>query len=289
MITRRAVRAKESLLRGSGCYLVVASVVLLGCKGQAEQAKARQAAPRPSISVSGHAFNFSPTGGRLKGGEVTILERPDLRTITADRGAYRFDGLSPGSDVTLVFSYPGYQTTQTATFRLGSEDLTRVSFQVPPKVVVAGYSYLLGFTPDPNCCQLASTVTRVDESLYRSNGPTHGEPGATVTIVPPVPPRHGPIYFNLRLFPNGSQVIWPDRSLKQTTRDGGVLFIDVPAGEYTLRAHKVGVEFTPVEVKCHPGVLTNASPPRGLQALGRPPSAGVPARPDPPPHPAREK
>jgi hypothetical protein len=226
-----------------------------------------------TVSISGHAFHFGPRGGRIKGGEVTILECPALKTVTGKRGAYRFDGLRPGSEVSLVFRRRGYRTVQTRTFTLTAEDLERVSFQVPPEILVGGFSMLLGFRPGPNLCQLASTVTRVGESMYGSHGPTHGEPGATVTIDPPLPEKHGPIYFNLKLFDDGSQIIWPDRSLKQTTLDGGVLFIDVPPGEYVLRAHKPGVRFRPVKVKCRAGILVNASPPQGLQALNRPGNA----------------
>lgn len=61
-------------------------------------------------------------------------------------------------------------------------------------------------------------------------------------------------------------VILPDRRLTQTTRDGGVLWLNVPPGEYVLTAHK-GVRFTQARFRCRAGVLVNASPPWGLQAL----------------------
>jgi len=223
-------------------------------------------AGKDRVSISGHAFDFNVHGGKLKGGEVVVLERPDLRTITGDDGSFRIDDLVPGSCATLVLKHPGHQPTQTATFTLGRTSLKRVSFQVPPEVIFAGYSVLLGIPTDPNCCHLATTVTRKGESLYGSIGPTHGEPGATVTIEPPLPRRLGPIYFNLSFTKTGMQIIWPDRLLKETTKDGGVLFVNVPPGEYTLRAHKEGKAFTSVKVKCRPGVLVNASPPWGLQA-----------------------
>ncbi len=251
-----------------GCVGVWAIWAACGA-ARAEAAKAGATSAKCTVAVSGHAFHFGPRGGRVKGGEVTVLERPELRTLTGKRGAWRIDGLAPGSEATFVFKHRGYFTTQTATFKLGDGNLERVTFQVPPDLIVKGFGLVLGFTPDPDFCQLASTVTRVAESMYGSKGPTHGEPGATVTIDPPLPAKHGPIYFNLKLFDNGAQVIWPDRSLKQTTLDGGVLYIDVPPGEYVLRAHKPGVEFKPVKVKCRAGVLVNASPPCGLQALNR--------------------
>ncbi len=260
----------ESARRWIGVGVWVGAILTAVGTAPAETRATGKPSPKRTVSVSGHAFHFGPSGGRIKGGEVTILERPELKTRTGRRGAWRFDGLPSGSEATFVFKHHGYMTTQTATFALGDDDLERVSFQVPPHLVVAGFGLVLGFTPDPNYCQLASTVTRVGESMYGSHGPTHGEPNATVTIEPPLPAKHGPIYFNLRLPENGPQLIWPDRSLKRTTMDGGVLFIDVPPGEYILRAHKPGVRFLPVKVKCRAGVLANAAPPCGLQALNRP-------------------
>lgn len=250
-------------------FVGAAAVLLAGDAGIVAGQEKGQASKPGTVSIGGHAFNFSWTGGRLEGDEVTVLERPDLRTVTGERGAFRFDGLRPGSEISLIFKRDGYFTTQTATFTLGKEDIEDVSFQAPPRVIVSAYTMLLGYTPDPNRSQLATTVTRLGESMYGSHGPTHGERGATVTIDPPLPVRHGPIYFNLNLAPGAAGIIWPDRTLKETTWDGGVLFIDVPPGEYTLTAHKPGVKFEPVKVKCRAGVLTNASPPHGLQALNR--------------------
>ena len=54
----------------------------------------------------------------------------------------------------------------------------------------------------------------------------HGEDRTTVTLAPPLPAEHGPIYFN--------SAVLPDRSLTETSDDGGVLFIQVPPGEYKL-------------------------------------------------------
>ncbi len=255
-------------------WVLFAITVFLGvppaatCHAGEESDKAKPS--KKTVSISGHAFHFGPRGGRLKGAEVTVLERPDLRTLTGKRGAFRFDDLKPGSEISLILKHRGYSSVQTRTFTLGNSDIKRVSFQVPPLAIYAGYCALLNYKPDPKCSQVASTVTRVGESLYWSIGPTHGEPNATVTIDPPLPAKHGPIYFNLNLSDRGLQIIWPDRSLKKTTLDGGVLFVDVPPGEYTLRAHKPGVKFKPVRIKCRPGRFVNASPPHGLQALPRP-------------------
>jgi hypothetical protein len=100
-------------------------------------------------------------------------------------------------------------------------------------------------------------VTRVGKSLYDEGA--HGEAGATVTVEPALPPEHGPIYFNAAVI--------PDPSLTETSEDGGVLFVDVPPGTYTLHAQKDGVIFEDTLMQCEAGVLVNASPPYGLQAL----------------------
>jgi hypothetical protein len=69
----------------------------------------------------------------------------------------------------------------------------------------------------------------------------------------------GPVYFN-------SAVI-PDQSRKESSDDGGVLWGNVEPGEYRITATKPGATFASIRMKCRPGVLVNASPPYGLQAL----------------------
>ncbi len=59
----------------------------------------------------------------------------------------------------------------------------------------------------------------------------------------------------------------PDRALVQTSDDGGVLFVNVPPGTYTLTGTKAGAVFTTLKMKCEAGWLVNASPPWGLQRL----------------------
>jgi hypothetical protein len=100
-----------------------------------------------------------------------------------------------------------------------------------------------------------TTVTRVGKSIYDPGA--HGEAGATVTLDPPLPAEHGPIYFN-------AQVL-PDRTLTETSEDGGVLFIQVPPGEYVWTASKPDALLSRVKSKCRVGFLVNASPPWGLQ------------------------
>ena len=142
--------------------------------------------------------------------------------------------------------------------------LTGITFQAPSWGIYRLMATASRVIPLADRCQIAATVTAVGLSID-SPTPSHGEAGATVTIdpVPQDPEAVGPIYFNYY----GPGSILPDRALRETTRDGGVLWLNVPAGEYVLTAHKAGVRFTQARIRCHAGWLVNASPPMGLQAL----------------------
>jgi len=209
-------------------------------------------------SVSGDAIPFNGGDGRIAGATVSILELPDERVVTGSDGHFVFDGIPVGAEVSLVLEHPDYHLIQTGTHVVPPEGLERITFQAVTYDVYAALGALLGIVPDEeHACQMATTVTRVGRSLYDPGA--HGEAGATVTIEPPLAPEHGPIYFNERVL--------PDPSRTETSEDGGVLYLQVPPGEYVLTAHKPGVEFVQLKMTCRAGVLVNASPPWGLQAL----------------------
>ncbi|MEW6269521.1 MAG: hypothetical protein AB1689_09530 [Thermodesulfobacteriota bacterium] len=239
--------------RSSRPLLVLAAL----CALAAACGDAGDGAPQVA-SVSGDAIPFNGGDRRIEGAEVWILEQPERRMVTGGDGHFSFDGVEVGSEVTLVLEHPDYHLIQTGTHVVPPEGIERLTFQAVTHDVYAALAALLGVVPDEEgACQMPTTVTRVGRSLYDPGA--HGEEGATVTIDPPLPAEHGPIYFN-------SQVL-PDRSRSETSDDGGVLWIQVPPGEYVLTASKPGVEFRQVKMKCRPGVLVNASPPWGLQAL----------------------
>jgi hypothetical protein len=209
------------------------------------------------VSVSGDAIPFLEVpDGRIASATVSILEQPSRQSITGTDGHFQFDGLEEGSEVTLVMDHPEFFPIQTASITLGPEGAERVTFQAVQYAVYDAFANLLDIVPDPTRCQMVTTVTRKGKSIYDPGA--HGEEGATVTLDPPLPAEHGPIYFN-------SSVL-PQRDLTETSDDGGVLFIQVPPGEYTWTAHKSGVVFSQVKMKCRAGWLVNASPPWGLQA-----------------------
>jgi hypothetical protein len=211
------------------------------------------------VSVSGDVIPFNVgADARLRGAKISILEHPEKRMTTGEDGHFQFDGLEEGSEVTLILEHPEYHPIQTGTITPGPNGAERITFQAVNYMTYMLLAAVLGVDPDEeNLCQMVTTVTRVGKSLYDEGA--HGEAGAAVTIDPPLPSEHGPIYFN-------SSVL-PDRSLTETSDDGGVLFLQVPPGEYVWTATKPGVTFTHVKMKCRSGWVINASPPWGLQAL----------------------
>ena len=209
------------------------------------------------VSLSGDAIPFdNGPDGRIEGADISLVEHPDRHVTTGPDGHFVFDDLEEGSEATVVLSHPDYHSIQTATIKLGPRGIDRVTFQAVIFDIYDILAALLGVVPDDaNLCQMVTTVTRVGKSIYDPGA--HGEDGVTVTLDPPLAADHGPIYFN-------SSVL-PDRALTQTSDDGGVLFIQVPPGEYTWTAHKTGAVFSRIKMKCRVGYLVNASPPKGLQ------------------------
>ncbi len=209
----------------------------------------------PPAAVRGRVFIFGPPGGTLEGAAVFVFEQPDIRAVTGSDGRFELTDVPPG-DVTLVMLADGYPENQLGTQRLLGEDLEQLDFQAVPQSIYDLFAFLTNSVPDPERCQVSTTVTR----WFEGSLPTvHGEPGATATITPSLPPQHGPTYFN--------EEVLPTPGLTETSVDGGVVWTNVPPGEYVLRAHKEEVEFDEVRILCRAGVLVNAGPPQGLQGL----------------------
>lgn len=225
----------------------------------AASSSSESGASTSTVSVSGHAFNFGPNGGRVVGATVRILEMPDRSTTTVEDGYFEFPDLPAEAEATFVFEHEGFPVTYTKTFTLpgAGERVERVTFQVPNDGMYDLLATVAAIEPDPDTCQIASTVTRVGKSLYDAGA--HGEEGATIAITPALPAEHGPIYFNASVL--------PERELTETSVDGGILYTNVPPGTYHIEATKDGVEFEAVDITCEAGVLVNPSPPHGLQAL----------------------
>lgn len=215
------------------------------------------------VAVRGHAFAFGPGGndGRLPGAVVRSLEHPERCAVTASDGAFSLGGFVEGEPVTLTLDHMGFAPIQTGTHLVPREGITRLTFQSPVWEIYHVMAMTSLIHPRAGRCQIASTVTQRGVSMY-DPAPSHGEAGATVTLDPLPDDITGPVYFQYI----GPGTILPDPHLRETTRDGGVLFLNVPEGDYTLTAHKDGVRFSTVRARCRAGWLVNASPPWGLQA-----------------------
>jgi hypothetical protein len=198
-------------------------------------------------------FNDAVTG-RIAGATVSVLEHPEMKMTTGADGVFSFDGLYSGEEVTLVLEHPDWPSTQTGTHTVPTEGIEDLTFQVPTKPIYAALASIVQITPDPTRCQMVTTVTRKGGTILAPGA--HGEAGVTVSVAPELPKEHGPVYFNASVL--------PDKSLSESSEDGGVLFTNAPPGEYVWSGQKAGAKLGDVKFKCRAGLLVNASPPRGM-------------------------
>lgn len=215
--------------------------------------------PAPTTTVSGDAFDFmlGYANGPIANAHIFVLENPSLSATSDATGHFVIGGVPVGSDASLVMEHPDYILIQTGTHEVPAAGLTRITFQAVTPDTRDTLALILSITIDDTRCQMVTTVTRIGRSVYDPGA--HGEDGVTVTIDPPLPASSGPVYFNASVI--------PDRTLSMTSEDGGVLFTNVPPGEYTWTATKAGATFAQVRMNCRAGVLVNAAPPWGLQRL----------------------
>ena len=214
----------------------------------------------PPAHVVGHAFVFGPNSANLtlEGATVGIAEAPGGATTTvAADGTFAFD-VPSGGPTSFTLVQPGFHPNQSATIDVGAAGIAMLGFQSPAAEAFDTLANIVRVTPDPAKCQISTTVSRAGTEPYGGDG--LGEPGATAALDPPA--GDGPIYF---AYQGGT--IYPDRTLTTTSLDGGVIFANVPVGEYTMTATKSGVAFSPVTIRCRAGVLVNAAPPNGLQQI----------------------
>lgn len=231
------------------CLLCVFSA---GCSDD-DESKAKANPVLAPVKGTAAPFNDAVTG-RIEGATISVLEHPDMKMTTGADGLFSFDGIYSGEEVTLLLEHPDWPTTQTGTHPVPEAGIEDLTFQVPTKPIYAALASIVQITPDPTKCQMVTTVTRKGGTILAPGA--HGEAGVTVTVAPELPKEHGPVYFNASVL--------PDKSLTESSEDGGVLFTNVPPGEYVWSGHKAGATLNDVKFKCRAGVLVNASPPRGM-------------------------
>jgi len=221
--------------------------------------------PSGDRSVSGKAYFFDATGvGEIHevedvtGAELYLLEYPTERMAIGPDGLFRFENLPDHSQVTVGLSHADFYPALAATLSIETTDIAGVTFQAVTWPIAGFLGQLMGADPyDPDQCTMVATVTAIGENQNSVYAP--GEPGVVVTVEPAVAPERGPVYFNTWVI--------PDRSLSETTTDGGVIVAGVEPGTYVWTAHKQGLEFAPLTLTCVGGAVTNGSPPYGIQAM----------------------
>lgn len=211
------------------------------------------------VSVEGDvlAFLTEVSGPRVVGATVSVLERPELTMVTGDDAHFRFDGLEVGSRVTLVVEHPDFMPTRSATLTLGPGGIEPFPVQIVSTALFQVLSTVVSVDPElDRFCVIATTAARMGGSLYAYM--RQGMPGAIATTTPALDAESGPLYF--------SEAVIPDAAQTATSIDGGVVFVRVPPGDYTMTGSKEGTVWNTVELQCVPGIVVNAGPPLGLLA-----------------------
>ena len=217
--------------------------------------------------IRGTAYTFN-TPTPIAGATIKVVEFPDVAVTTAADGSYELE-LPAGATVTPYIEAVDHFGIHTQTFTLDAAhdglELDGVNFQTPTTAIYDGLKALVaGFTGrdpfDGGSCVIVTTVgdarmvgMTFDEFI---NFHPHGVEGATVAIEPAAAT---PVYFNSDVLPDNAQLT--------TSIDGGVLWPNVPPGEYTLTATKDGMQFATVHATCQDGWVVNANPVWGLHAL----------------------
>ena len=222
------------------------------------------ASARARVHLRGTAYEFNTTRVVLSGATIRVAEFPTLTATVRPDGTYDL-AVPDHARVTPYITAAGYHTIYLQTFATAGEDLKNVNFQTPTDAVYGALAALMHVPVDaagnPKQCAIVSTfstrnVRDLDYPSFIAYG-AHGVAGATATATPKLPP---PTYFNAQVIPDPAQQL--------SSEDGGVLWIGVPTGVYTIRAHKHGTRFASFVATCRPGRIVNANPPWGLHELG---------------------
>lgn len=227
-----------------------------------------------TVTMSGTAYEFNKVRTMLAGATIHVLEDPTLTTTVAEDGTYALE-VPDGAEVTPYITKEGYGTIHLQTFTTDGQDLGNVNFQTPTVGTMGLLALVLGLETDeagyPEQCAVVSTVsTKQVRGVSYENFITwgaHGVAGVTASISPEAGTR---TYFN--------EHVIPDKTVTETSEDGGVVWTGLPPGEYTLSAEGAGSDWPDVHVSCADGRIVNANPPWGLnQQATTVPTAVTPA------------
>ncbi len=230
------------------------------------------------VPVSGFARSFV-SGADIPDAKITAFDakteevidvcktgRDGKFSIYLDVGRHVFFRIEKDKDSLLR----GYRPTQTPTVivpQSGINDprgfLFDISFQVPSNLAFMLLAYIMWATENRECGQVAVTVTLPGITM---DDIPQGEPGVEVFLCregDESPLDHDVHYLGIIPGIHKTDFSGVFGRHQRTSLDGGVLFRNVPPGFYKLVAEK-GDMRAEISVVVSPGVLTNASPARGL-------------------------
>ena len=229
-----------------------------------------------TVTISGRAYAFNHMSTYLSGATIKVREIPGLSATTDQNGDYALT-VPDDTNVTPYIEPPdGYNEIDLQTFHTRGEDIENANFQTPADAEYAGLAAILSVPLDeetgrPQQCAIVTTasarnVRGVDYETFHQRTP-HGVPGATSEESPAL---DGPIYFN--------EFVIPDTSKTETSEDGGIVWTEVPKGEYRIVTNSPDTRFASFLATCRNGRIVNANPPWGAYELSpgeRPLGAGV--------------
>lgn len=236
--------------------LVAAALLALGA------ADAHASAATDKVLIKGTAYTFD-NQEPIAGATIRAQGAPGASATSRGDGRYRLR-VPEGTKVTPYVEAEGHHGIYLQTFFTRDRDLRRVNFQVPTIPTYFALAALLDVeldeSDDPARCAIVSTASTkrirglsfADFVAYGA----HGVAGATASTRPRVP---GPVYFN--------DGVIPDPSLIETSIDGGIIWTEVPRGNYKVNANHPGKRFASFRAACRDGRVVNANPPWGLYQL----------------------
>lgn len=239
-----------------GAAAVATAALLAACAADDDGSEGTTTTEPETVTISGVTFPFA--GGDLVANAAVGVAEGSVAGTTSDaEGRYTLT-VPANSTLTPFVEHPDFVTMHLQTFETTDEDLERVNFQMVDTATYDAFAAVLEIEPDPQRCQIATTVNTIDIrdlsfAEFRAFGP-HGVAGATVRSDPSI---GDVVYFN--------EDVIPDRSLTETSVDGGVVWPNVEPGVYELAAEHPDTGFAPFFATCEPGRLVNAGPPWGLR------------------------
>ena len=218
-----------------------------------------------TVTISGRAYAFNHMSTYLSGATIKVREIPGLSAKTDQNGDYAL-AVPDDTNVTPYIDPPdGYNEIDLQTFHTRGEDIENANFQTPADAEYAGLAAILSVPLDeetgrPQQCAIVTTasarnVRGVDYETFHQRTP-HGVPGATSEESPAL---DGPIYFN--------EFVIPDTSKTETSEDGGIVWTEVPKGEYRIVTNSPDTRFASFLATCRNGRIVNANPPWGAYEL----------------------